>query len=133
MEFDKAWTYDSSGGRWKWYTTFKNYRRDLWSVNHTMGLWANVTSECNLTVAGVVPAQTTIHLHKGWNLVSFPSHNASYSVSDLKAEISATRVEGYDPTPPYHLRVLGDAEVLLAGYGYWVKVDIDLDWIVEVS
>ncbi len=31
------------------------------------------------------------------------------------------------------LRVLGDAEVLLAGYGYWVRVDAAVDWIVEVS
>lgn len=133
VEFDKAWNYDSSSQEWKWYMTSKDYRRGLWNINHTMGLWINVTQDSNLTVAGVVPAQTTIHLHEGWNLVSFPSFNTTYMVLDLKAEVGATRVEGYDSAPPNFLRVLGDTEVLQAGYGYWVRVEADIDWIVEVS
>ncbi|MCJ2563308.1 MAG: right-handed parallel beta-helix repeat-containing protein, partial [Candidatus Thermoplasmatota archaeon] len=134
VEYDKAWYYDSLSGKWKWYMKSKDYRRGLWSMNHTMGIWVNVTENSNLTVAGVVPDQTTMHLYEGWNLVSFPSFNASYSVSDLKAEIGATRLEGYDFTAPANfLRVLGDAELLLTGYGYWVRVETDTDWIVEVS
>ena len=133
VEYDKAWYYDSSSREWKWYMKSKGYRKGLWNANHTMGLWVNVTSDCNLTVAGIVPAHTTIHLYDGWNLVSFPSFNTSYSVSDLKAEIGATRVEGYDLAPPNFLRVLGDAEVLLAGESYWVRVQSEVDWIVEVS
>ena len=94
----------------------KTYSGGLSSLNQMMGLWVNVTEDSNLTVAGTVPAQTTIHLYEGWNLVSLPSFNTPYSVADLKAEIDATRVEGYDLAPPYFLRVLGDAEVLLPGY-----------------
>ncbi len=133
VEYDKAWFYDSSSQEWKWHMTFKAYRRGLWTVNHTTGMWVNVTESSNLTVAGIVPAQTTIHLHEGWNLVSFPSFNSSYTVYDLKMDTGALRVEGYDPAPPHFLGVLGDAEVLQAGYGYWVRVDADVDWIVEVS
>ena len=51
-------------------------------------------------------------------------------VADLKAETGATRVEGYDLAPPYFLRVLMDGEVLQAGYGYWVKVDAPVIWVV---
>ena len=133
VEYDKAWSYDSSSQEWKSYMTSKAYRRGLWSVNHTAGLWVNVTESCNLTVAGIVPAQTTIHIHGGWNLVSFPSFNTTYTVADLKVEIGATRVEGYDLAPPYHLEVLGDADVLQAGHAYWVRVDMDADWTVEVT
>ncbi len=133
VKYDKAWFYDPSSGEWQWHVTFKTYRRGLWNINHTMGLWVNITDDSNLTVAGIVPAQTVIHLQEGWNLVSFPSFDSSYSVADLMAEIGATRVEGYDLAPPYHLRVLGDGEILQAGYGYWVKVEADTDWIVEVS
>ena len=96
-------------------------------------MWVNVTGDCNLTVAGVVPAQTTIQLYEGWNLVSFPSFNASYSVSDLKAEIGATRVEGYDLASPNFLKVLGDAEVLQAVYGYWVRVEMDTFWTITIE
>ena len=102
-------------------------------MNHTMGAWVNVTEDSNLTVAGVVPAQTKIPLHKGWNLVSFPSFSFSYTAYDSMEDTGAVRVEGYDPAPPYHSRVLADADLLQAGYGYWVKVQVDADWIVEVS
>ena len=133
VTYDNAWLYDSSSEEWTWYMTSKTYRRGLWNMNHTDGMWVNITGDCNLTVAGIVPAQTTIHLYRGWNLVSFPSFNTSYSASNLKTEIGATRVEGYDLAPPNFLRVLGDADVLQAGFGYWVKVEAATDWIVEVS
>ena len=133
VEYDKAWSYDSFSKEWKWYMKNKEYRRGLWMMNHTMGIWVNVTRDSNLTVAGVVPAHTTIHLYHGWNLVSFPSLKTTYTVAELKIETGATRVEGCNPLTPYHLRVLGDAEVLLAGLGYWVKVEADTVWTVEVS
>ncbi|MCK4455879.1 MAG: VWA domain-containing protein, partial [Thermoplasmata archaeon] len=136
VEYDKAWYYDSFDQEWRWHMPFKAYRRGLWNINHTMGLWVNFTADSHLTVAGIVPVQTSIQLFKGWNLVSFPSFNTSYTVADLKAETGATRVEGLEtmpPFPPSRLRVLGDAEVLLAGLGYWVKVEADTVWTVEVS
>ncbi|MFQ6107884.1 MAG: NosD domain-containing protein [Thermoplasmata archaeon] len=133
VAYDKAWNYDPSSQEWRWFMKHKEYRRGLWNMNHTTGMWVNVTRDCNITVAGVVPVLTTIHLNDGWNLISFPSFNTSYSVSDLKAEIGATRVEGHDSILPYFLRVLGDAEMLQAGYGYWVRVEADMDWIIEVS
>ncbi|MCJ2564192.1 MAG: fibronectin type III domain-containing protein, partial [Candidatus Thermoplasmatota archaeon] len=133
VEYDKVWFYDSPSQEWKWHMTSKGYRRGLWNVNLTMGLWVNISGDCNFTVAGAVPVQTAIHLHEGWNLVSFPSFKPMYTVADLKVETGATRVEGYDLAPPYYLRVLGGAEVLQVGYGYWVKVQADTDWIVDIS
>ncbi|TET89923.1 MAG: hypothetical protein E3J35_08450 [Methanomassiliicoccales archaeon] len=132
VEYDKAWFYDSLDQEWKSYVKFKSYRT-LNHIDHIMGIWIDVTEESNLTIAGIVPAQTTIHLHKGWNLVGFPSLKTSYTVSDLNVEVGSTRVEGYDSLPPCYLRVLGDVEVLQAGYGYWVKVETDMTWTVEVA
>ena len=134
VSYDKAWAYHSnSTDPWKWHMPFKPYKGDLRSANHTTGIWINATRDCNLTVAGVVPARTTIHLYRGWNLVSFPSFKTAYTVADLKAEIGATGVEGYDLAPPYYLRVLGDAEALQAGYGYWVMVGADTTWTVNIQ
>lgn len=133
VEYDGIWTYDSVSQRWKWFMTFKNYRRDMWNVNHTMGLWVNVATECNLTMAGVVPTDTSIHLSAGWNLVGFPSFNSTFSVSDMNVEVGSTRLEGSDLLPPHHLRVLGDAEVLQTGRGYWVLVEMDVTWTVYVQ
>ena len=131
MKYDNAWSYDSLSGKWNWFMKDKTYSGGLSGLNHTMGVWVNVTQACNLTVAGIVPAQTTIQLYEGWNLVSFPPINATYTVADLKAETGATRVEGYGPAPPYFLRVLGDAEVLQAGQGYWVNVEAYTIWTVS--
>lgn len=133
VHYDKAWFYDSFSKEWEWYMTNKDYRRGLWMMNHAMGIWVNVTRDSNLTVAGIVPAQTVNHLYHGWNLVSFPSLKTTYTVAELEVETGATRVEGYNSSTPYHLRALEDAEVLLAGLGYWVKVEADSVWTVEVS
>ena len=133
VKYDKAWFYDSFSKEWKWFMKNKEYRRGQWNVNHTMGIWVSVTLDSNLTIAGVVPTQTTIHLYEGWNLVSSPSFNASYTGYDLGMDTAAIRVEGHDPSPPYHLRVLGDAEVLWAGYGYWVLVGADTTWTVNIQ
>lgn len=133
VRYNKAWYYDSLSAEWKWFMKDKTYSRGLSSVDHTMGLWINVTEASSLTVAGVVPSQTSIQLYHGWNLVSFPSFNISYTVADLKVEIGATRVEGMEtmpPFPPSLLRVLGDGDLLQAGYGYWVKVEADTTWVV---
>ncbi|MFQ6106443.1 MAG: NosD domain-containing protein [Thermoplasmata archaeon] len=134
VDYDETWYYDSSSQEWKWYMASKGYRRGLWNMDHTMGLWVNVTGDCNLTVAGIVPSQTTMSLREGWNLVGFPSFNASYAVSDLKAEVGAVRVEGYismPPFTPYMLEVLGDGVALGAGFGYWVKVVSDIVWVLD--
>ncbi|MFQ6107663.1 MAG: nitrous oxide reductase family maturation protein NosD [Thermoplasmata archaeon] len=132
VEHDKAWHHDSSSLEWKWHMTFKSYERGLWNVNHTMGVWVNVTQDSNLTVAGIVPAQTTIHLHKGWNLVGVPSFNASLTVADLRAVAPIERVEAFEPSsPPHFLRVPLETELLLAGEAYWMKASEDTIWVVS--
>lgn len=133
LNFDIVWYFDSLDQSWKSYSKWKSYSRQLKEILTTMGVWVNVTEASNLTVAGTVPVQTAIYLYKGWNLVSFPSFNSSYRVSNLMTETGATRVEGYDPGSPYRLRVLQPTDVLRAGQAYWVRVDADVDWVVEVS
>ena len=132
VEYDNAWTYDPSIQAWRLHTDERPYLASG-KANHTMGIWINVTEDCNLTLAGIVPTQTSVQLYAGWNLVSFPSFNTTYTVADLKAETGATRVEGYELAPPYFLRVLTDGDVLQAGCGYWVKVDAPISWIVGNS
>lgn len=132
LAYDKSWMYDSTTAKWKSHMMSKPYYGELRSINHTMGVWINVTEESNLTVAGIVPSNTLIQLHAGWNLVGFPSFNINYTVGNLKAETGATRVEGFDQAvEPYHLRVLDDGDFLQPGYGYWVYVEADTAWIVE--
>jgi len=134
VRYDKAWSYDSSSGKWKWYMGFKPYKGEFLLMNHTLGVWVNVTSDSNLTVAGIVPAQTTIHLERGWNLVGFPSFNSTYTVSSLKTSAGVAKVEAFDSTsPPHHLRIPNDTEPMQLGYGYWIKAEMETTWTIKSS
>jgi parallel beta-helix repeat protein len=134
LSFDKSWFYDSFNQQWKSWVRSKPHLGEFRQLNHTMGLWVNVTASSNLTVAGVVPSNTSIQLTKGWNLVGFPSFNSSYTAADLKSSTGSSRIEGYSPlSSPYYLREVGDLDILEAGYGYWVWVDSDTTWIVKSS
>ena len=134
VEFDRAWSYDSSSKVWKSYMKFKPYGGELKRINRTMGLWVNVTENCNLTVAGAVPEHTSIHLTAGWNIVGFPSFDSFFTVSELFATVGAVRAEGFDlPSSPFHLRTLNDWEVLQPGHAYWVKVETDSIWILDIE
>ena len=98
---------------------------DLRWLNSSTAIWINITSPSELVMTGLVPSTTTIAFGSGWNFVGFPSFVANYTVSMLKSEIPVVRVEGYSGTDiPYHLRVLADSDLLLAGNGYWVKAEV---------
>ncbi|MCK4444987.1 MAG: right-handed parallel beta-helix repeat-containing protein [Thermoplasmata archaeon] len=130
VQWDKSWGYDSSNRKWERKMKFKPYLGGLDQLDHTMGLWVNVTTGSNLTVAGIVPSQTVIRLLAGWNLICFPSF-ATYTVGELRTDVNAIRVEGFDSVAePYHLRALSDADSLQAGYGYWVWIEDDVSWVV---
>ena len=105
---------------------------DLQYLDNTRGFWIRITAPCTLQVMGTWPGTPQyVILQTGWNLVGFPSSRVDYTISDLKADTGATRVEGFDSTAaPYYLRVLGDTEALRAGAGYWVYVPADTVWTV---
>lgn len=134
VTYDKIWTYDSVLQEWKWSTTFKPFSGGLSDPSQATGLWIEVTQASDLTIAGIVPSITMIPLMTGWNLVSFPSFNASYTVGDLKFETGATEVEGFDLfAVPYCLKRMMNGDTLQAGYAYWVKVEIQTIWTVQNS
>ncbi len=132
LSYDNAWSYDPINQEWKSFSKSKLYGQSLEYLNHTMGIWVNVTQDSNLTVAGVVPTSTTIDLQAGWNLVGFPSFDDNYTVADLKAAVAVERIEGFDAlAPPYFLRVIADGDLLQAGFGYWIRVNTATDWTVD--
>jgi hypothetical protein len=105
---------------------------DLTTLDNTMGFWVESTGTATLTVLGSEDSNTPIFLHKGWNLVGYPSQTAGYTVQNLRTDTGATRVEGYDPTAgPYYLRALPLNHALQAGEGYWVYVPNDIMWTVN--
>ncbi len=132
VSYDNAWSYDPINQEWRSFSESKPYAQSLEYVNHTMGIWVNVTQDSNLTVAGVVPTTTTINLQAGWNLVGFPSFDDNYTIADLKAVVAVERTEGFDGSaPPYFLRVMVDGDFLQAGFGYWIRIESPAIWTIE--
>jgi hypothetical protein len=133
VDFSEAWTFDpGQGDPWASFSDAK-VTNDLGSLNRGRGVWVDVRTAGYFTVAGAVLPQTTITLEGGWNLVGYPSFSGTYTVADLAADVSAERVEGYDPaTGPYYLRELSPPETLQAGDAYWVKVPAATDWVVTL-
>ncbi len=132
LSYDNAWSYDPINQEWRSFSKSKPYAQSLEYLNHTIGIWVNVTQDSNLTVAGVVPTSTTIDLQAGWNLVGFPSFDDNFTVADLKAAVAVERIEGFDAlAPPYFLRAMLDGDFLQAGFGYWIRVESPAIWTVE--
>lgn len=130
IQFDKAWTYVAGDitDPWKSYNEAKPYKGDLWNINHMQAYWINVVAEDDWVVAGLVPVFSQIQLYAGWNLVSFPSFNTIYTIGQLKADIGALSVEGYDPSIPYCLTHLNDMDMVTAGKGFWIYVAANTVW-----
>ncbi|MFQ5909568.1 MAG: PKD domain-containing protein [Thermoplasmata archaeon] len=113
---------------WKSYWTFK-YHRDLYYINHGMGFWIKMTKDDHLVVAGLVPGATETDLGHQWNFVGYPCFTPM-QVQEALAGVDYKTVDGYDDTPPFHLAHMGDTDMMVAGEGYWVWVDLPQTWMV---
>jgi hypothetical protein len=134
VSFDKAWFYDSFRKNWQTIMASKPYGGSLARLNNSMGVWIDVTSDSNFTVAGIVPAQTTLYLNSGWNLVGFPSFRNDFAVSELRSTVAVDRVEGFDAVAsPYFLKLQLDSDILQTGSAYWIRVEGGASWIVNNS
>lgn len=114
---------------WKSYWTFKTYRT-LFDIDHTMGFWIDITRADDLVVAGLVPEVTQIALSHEWNFVGYPSF-VERSVSNALAGMDWLKIQGYDDVPPFNLRQMTGNDMMQAGEGYWIWVDLPQTW--EVS
>ncbi|MFQ6061279.1 MAG: PA14 domain-containing protein, partial [Thermoplasmata archaeon] len=133
LSFDRIWSYDSVSRKWEFYMKSRPFIGELESLNHTIGFWANVTEDSNLTVAGLVPLITTISLSAGWNLIGFPSLG-SHTIGEMKLATGTLIVEGFGPrSPPYYLREMKDVESFSTGFGYWVLLESESSWTVSAS
>ncbi|MCK4457426.1 MAG: Ig-like domain-containing protein [Thermoplasmata archaeon] len=114
---------------WKTYWTFKTYGT-LFDIDHKMGFWIDMTKDDHLVVAGLVPEMTQIELGHNWNLVSYPSF-IDRTVSDALAGIDWVKVQGWGATPPYHQKQMSASDIMTAGEGYWIWVDLPQVWVVS--
>jgi parallel beta-helix repeat protein len=131
VNYNIAWHYNNSNplDPWKSYNPAKPYAQSVPRLNSTTALWINVTQDGNITVTGIVPETTNIHLKTGWNLVGYPSFSERM-VSDALSGIVYERIEAYNETTPQKLITYSDTDIMKPGHGYWIKVPFDQTWTV---
>jgi parallel beta-helix repeat protein len=132
LKYNMVWYYDNTDAldHWKSYNPFKQFN-DLIAYNRTMALWVNITESSNLTVAGIVPKNTSNELKAGWNFVGYPSF-VKRNIAEALSGIPYERVEAYNPTlPPEYVQLLWDNKLMHPGIGYWIKISADATWIVS--
>ncbi len=137
-----AFAYDAcdSANPWKVYDPADLAGSDLSEINHTQGLWVDVSATALLPSAGNQPAATQIQLCTGWNLIGYPLAQPRPVPSAL-ASIAGKyiRVFGFDPTDPQNLwegfdvaapSYANNLPLMQPGRGYWVLVteDTTLDY-----
>jgi hypothetical protein len=127
--YDQLRMYDAVSGMWLSYHKDKSYAGPLTNVDKTMGIWIHITAlPTSVKVTGNLTYVTEIPLQPGWNLIGYPSLNATgMTVQDLLDDpaLMIDTVEGFDgtaPASPYYLKTLPGGYYLQPGEGYWVHV-----------
>jgi hypothetical protein len=124
-----AWSYDGCATGFAWSTALPTDVTGF-SLSPGRGFWVNGTAADVITALGVIAKTNRLHLCAGWNQIALPGFSAGVTVQSLIAATGASRVSGFDPAGPYHVRDLVGTDVLIAGRGYWVYVAVAVDWTV---
>ncbi|UCE74117.1 MAG: hypothetical protein JSV56_00050, partial [Methanomassiliicoccales archaeon] len=127
-----------SSDPWKHNHTAKPpYMNDLHNIDHTMGLWIHVTKpggvlfECS----GILPSENqSINLHKGWNLVGYPS------LSNKTREAALNNITfGPDVDWIFTFNAssqkweqIGEFDYFERGRGYWLHSKVEKTWEVPI-
>jgi RHS repeat-associated protein len=108
---------------------------DLTSVDHRPGLWVRATAAATLALSGTEPAETSIQLCQGWNLIGYPlaqPRPVPAALSSIAGKFR--RVYGWDPADPidpwevFDVAVpawANDLELMQPGRGYWLYATQD--------
>jgi len=133
-DWNNVRTYDSfdAADPWKGNNPLKPpILNDLASLDHTIGIWVNMTSADNLVVAGQVRSSTTINLKAGWNLVGYPTFNNSRTVADALMGVPYDMVDAYDGGAPYLINQILGTDIMSPSEAYWVRATADCIWVVD--
>ncbi len=115
---------------WKLYDPSDPGESDLAAITPAKGFWLETTGASTIPEAGPEPAETSIPLCVGWNLVGFP-RSSSQAVATALATIAGRylRVFGFDPSDaadPWEVYDVGvpawanDLQEMRPGRGYWI-------------
>ncbi len=139
-EYDALQWYDSSDSSdpWKHHQISKpSILNDLKEINHTMGFWIHITKPGGVTFSyeGFEPLRNQkVTLHKGWNLVGYPSFSNRKRTIALNNIIFGSDIDSiltYNAVTQKWEQVR-PASYFEVGRGYWIHAITDCVWEVPI-
>ena len=134
-----VWTYDNIGRKWlKHIFNGSSFPNNLTTIEFGKGYLINMSGDATLTVAGKVIEQSSIILKSGWNLVGCNSMaglpldalSLIHYESVCTYENPDNKWLKYAPAgPPF----MNDLNYLETGKAYWLYVDGDCTWDINLT
>jgi len=139
-KYDAVQWYDAATGEWRcWqkekFDTGNDELNDLQYLNHTMGIYINVTQACVFAPSGTDPtdANNNILLHPGWNLVGFPCTSPTLLAQTALAGVTYSVVQYFNATTQSFVNLVPAVDLMKAGVGYWIYCDTAGTQVWDVS
>ena len=136
-KYDQVSKHDTQAGAWKHFVNDPEFINDSkfdhskitnfeYGEGYLIYIKDDVTS-CNLTLSGITNAsEQSGQLYAGYNLVGAMTDD-TISVSDQFGELNITSAKSYDGS------VYVDVSVLEKGKAYWVYLDTDSTWTIQIA
>ena len=134
--WNSVWSYEN--GAWKSYDlSVPDFLNDLTTMESGKGYWVDMKSDDTLLVTGSEPADKSIPLTSGWNLVGYNSFN-SRSTTDAMSSVDGNwnSVWSYENGywKYYDLSIpdfLNDLTTMGPKQGYWIEMKSPDIWTLE--
>jgi subtilisin family serine protease len=136
--YTSVFAYDTAAGAWMAYEPAEaGAANNLQEIDETMGLWVNADGNSTWEIMGILPSNSVVELHEGWNLTGYalpeakPTAEALQNVAGSYSAVLGYKNGGwliYDVQRP---AFLNDLEYLEPGLGYWVKATRDTTWVFD--
>jgi hypothetical protein len=113
------------------------HTNDLKGIDNKMGLWIHITNPAGTTLifSGAEPKRNLeIELHKGWNMVSYPSlsnRDRVLALNNLNFGTDINIIQWHDAASD-SWNVVGLGDKLEVGKGYWIHSNVDMVWEVPI-
>ncbi len=144
-----AWNPDAvyPDSQWLMFAPGQGFGNTLSTLDEKMGFWIHITpgDAVTLYMTGSIPTSTSIPLSAaggGWNLVGFPADSEKglpaalldHGVGTNLGLVFAYHASEGDPWKMFDRSApawVNDLSSLAPGWGYWVNVSADSNWIVN--
>ncbi|UCE38894.1 MAG: right-handed parallel beta-helix repeat-containing protein, partial [Thermoplasmata archaeon] len=113
------------GDQWKHHKVGKPYGNDLFELNETMGFWIHITNpgDTIFLYNGTKPTENlSITLHKGWNMVGYPSQTSYNRTKGLNKLWFGTDVDAIwsNNASSQNWNDMGESDYFIIGKGYYI-------------